>query len=156
MKIKAQNEVTLTLPSLSANEGVARTFAGVFLAQLNPTVEELADVKCAVSEAVTNCIVHGYKGSFGDIHIVMKLLPERVFKVEIKDRGAGIADVSAAMEPLFTTDAENERSGMGFSIMDSFMDTLSVKSTLGKGTKVIMTKKLSPIRRIGKSDVHNH
>lgn len=156
MKTKVQNEITLTLPSLSANEGVARAVAGVFLAQLNPTVEELADVKCAVSEAVTNCIVHGYRNSFGDIHMAMKLLPDRVIRIEIRDRGAGIADIAAAMEPLYTTDAENERSGMGFSIMESFTDTLSVRSTLGKGTKVTMTKKLSPIRRIGKADIHDH
>lgn len=155
MKIKATNEVTITFPSLSANEGMARTFAGVFLAQLNPTVEELADVKCSVSEAVTNCIVHAYRDSFGDIQMTMKLMPDRVFKVEIKDKGHGIPDITAAMEPLFTTDAENERSGMGFSIMESFMDTVTVKSTPGKGTRVVMTKKLSPIRRVRDSGIHN-
>lgn len=147
MKCKAQNEVSITLPSLSANEGTARSFAGIFLSQMNPTVEELADVKCAVSEAVTNCIVHAYKNTLGEIHMTMKQLPDRVFRVEIRDRGVGIPDISAAMEPLFTTDPEDERSGMGFSIMESFMDTLSVRSTPGKGTKLVMTKRLSPIRR---------
>lgn len=147
MKCKAQNEVSITLPSLSANEGTARSFAGIFLSQMNPTVEELADVKCAISEAVTNCIVHAYKNTLGEIHMTMKQLPDRVFRVEIRDRGVGIPDISAAMEPLFTTDPEDERSGMGFSIMESFMDTLSVRSTPGKGTKLVMTKRLSPIRR---------
>ena len=148
MKLKAQNEVSVTFPSLSVNEGMARTFAGVFVSQENPTIEEVADIQCAVSEAVTNCIVHGYKDSFGEIHMTMKLLPDRIFKVEIKDKGVGIADVDAAMEPLFTTDAENERSGMGFSIMESFMDSVTVKSAPGKGCRVVMTKKLSPIRRM--------
>lgn len=148
MKEKALNEMKLTLPSLSANEGIARAVSGIFLSQLNPTLEEIADVKCAVSEAVTNCIVHGYRDSFGDIHISMKILPDRVFKIEIRDKGVGISDIPAAMEPLFTTDAENERSGMGFSIMESFMDSVTVKSSPGKGCKVIMAKKLSPIRHI--------
>jgi len=155
MKIKPLNEITVTFPSLSSNESVARTFAGVFLSQLNPTLEELADVKCAVSEAVTNCIVHGYRNSFGDIHMTMKLLPDRIFKVEIKDKGVGIPNIAAAMEPLFTTDAENERSGMGFSIMESFMDTVTVKSSPGKGCRIIMTKKLSPIRRLKDDLLHN-
>ncbi len=155
MKIKAQNEITLTLPSLSVNESIARTFAGVFLSQINPTVEEISDVKCAVSEAVTNCIVHGYKNSFGDIHITMKIMPDRVIKVEIKDKGAGISDVEEAMTPLFTTGADEERSGMGFSIMESFMDTVTVKSTVGKGTKVVMTKRLTPLCKIRNSGIHN-
>ncbi len=158
MKIKAQNEATVSFPSLSVNEGIARTFAGVFLSQLNPTVEEIADVKCAVSEAVTNAIVHGYKNTFGEIQMSMKILPDRVMRIEIKDKGMGIKDVAEAMTPLFTTGAEEERSGMGFSIMESFMDTLSVKSAIGKGTKVIMTKKLSPIRRVKdtrEAAVHN-
>ena len=155
MKIKPQNEVSVTFPSLSVNEGMARAFAGAFLSQLNPTIEEIADVKCAVSEAVTNCIVHAYKNSFGDIHMTMKLIPDRTFRVEIKDKGTGIPDVAAAMEPLCTTDAEDERSGMGFTIMESFMDSVTVRSTPGKGTRIVMTKKLSPIRRIRDTAVHN-
>lgn len=134
MKCKAQNEVSITLPSLSANEGTARSFAGIFLSQMNPTVEELADVKCAVSEAVTNCIVHAYKNTLGEIHMTMKQLPDRVFRVEIRDRGVGIPDISAAMEPLFTTDPEDERSGMGFSIMESFGHALGSVDA-GQGNK---------------------
>ena len=155
MKIKAENELSVTFPSLSSNEGMARTVAGVFVSQQNPTINELADIKCAVSEAVTNSIVHGYKNSFGEIHMTIKLLPDRTFRIEIKDKGVGIPDVSAAMEPLFTTDAENERSGMGFSIMESFMDSVFVKSSPGKGCRVVMTKKLSPIRHIKNTPVHN-
>ena len=155
MKVKPVNEITLTFPALSVNEGMARTFAGGFLSQLNPTIDEIADVKCAVSEAVTNCIVHAYKNTFGEIHMTMKILADRTFKVEIKDKGCGIADVASAMEPMFTTDAEDERSGMGFTIMDSFMDSVSVKSSPGKGTKVVMTKKLTPIRRVRDIPVHN-
>lgn len=149
MKNKAQNEFSATFPSLSVNEGTARSFAGAFLAQMNPTVEELADVKCAVSEAVTNCIVHAYKGSVGTIHMTMKQLSDRTFRVEIRDKGVGIPDIAAAMEPLFTTDPDDERSGMGFSIMQSFMDTLNVRSSIGKGTKLVMTKKLKPLPRGG-------
>ena len=155
MKIKSENELSVTFPSLSSNEGIARTIAGIFVSQQNPTIDELADIKCAVSEAVTNSIVHGYKNSFGEIHMSIKLLPDRTFRIEIKDKGIGIPDITAAMEPLFTTDAENERSGMGFSIMESFMDSLSVKSSPGKGCRVVMTKKLSPIRRVNNMPLHN-
>lgn len=147
MKRKALNEVSVSFPSLSVNEGTARSFAGVFLSQMNPTVEEMADVKCAVSEAVTNCIVHAYRNTLGEIHMTLKQLPDRVFRVEIRDRGAGIPDIAAAMEPLFTTDPGDERSGMGFSIMESFMDSLTVRSAPGKGTKLVMTKRLSPVQR---------
>lgn len=147
MKKKSQNELSVVFPSLSVNEGVARSLAGIFLSQLNPTVDELADVKCAVSEAVTNAIVHGYRGTVGDIHLTMSVLPERTVRIEVKDRGVGIPDIEAAMEPLFTTDAAGERSGMGFPIMESFMDILTVKSAPDKGCKVTMMKKLSTIRR---------
>ncbi|MBE6708169.1 MAG: anti-sigma F factor [Ruminococcaceae bacterium] len=150
--MKSENELSVTFPSLSSNEGIARAVAGIFVSQQNPTIDELADIKCAVSEAVTNSIVHGYKNSFGDIQMTIKLLPERTFKIEIKDKGIGIPDIAAAMEPLFTTDAENERSGLGFSIMESFMDTVSVRSSPGKGCRVVMVKKLSPIRR---TPIHN-
>ena len=155
MKNKAINEITLDFPAISINESMARTFAGAFLSQLNPTVEEIADVKCAVSEAVTNCIVHAYKNSFGDVHMAMKIMPDRTFKDEIKDKGIGIPDIPAAMEPMFTTDAKDERSGMGFTIMESFMDSVTVKSAPGKGTKIVMIKKLSPIRRARDTAVHN-
>lgn len=152
MKERARplNEMKLVLPSHSMNEGIARAAAAVFLAQMNPTVTELSDIKCAVSEAVTNCIVHGYCNTIGEIFITMRMMENREFRIEIKDRGRGITDVKQAMEPLYTTDAENERSGMGFTIMENFMDKLKVVSTPGTGTRVVMSKKLSPLPRMHK------
>lgn len=137
------NKISLSLPAISVNEGVCRSAVGVFCAQLNPTIEELADIKCAVSEAVTNCIVHAYKSSVGTIYISVTLYEDRTVKIEIRDRGCGIADIERARQPLFTTDPENERSGMGFSVMETFTDRLYVSSTLGKGTKVTLKKRLS-------------
>ena len=142
------NEMRLTFPSLSANEGFARAAAAAFLSQMNPTYEELADIKCSVSEAVTNCIVHGYKNGMGDIFMGMKLYDNRTVKIEIRDKGCGIPDIAEAMKPLFTTDPENERSGMGFTVIENFMDTLKVHSTVGKGTKVTMTKRLTVVSRL--------
>lgn len=139
------NETKIIFPSLSQNEAFARSAASAFSAQLNPTCEELSDIKCAISEAVTNAIVHGYRDTFGDITLIMKTDADRIFYAEVRDRGCGIQDVEEAMRPLFTTDPENERSGMGFTIIENFMDSLRVLSTPGKGTKVIMTKKLSPL-----------
>ncbi len=141
---RAQNEVRLILPSHSLNESYARSAAAAFLAQINPTVTELSDVKCAVSEAVTNCIVHGYKDALGLIYITMRLYENREFRIEIKDKGCGIPDVVEAMQPLYTTDKENERSGMGFTIMENFMDSLKVTSS-ANGTKVVMKKRLAPL-----------
>lgn len=146
--MEVTNELRLTFPSLSANEGFARAAAAAFCAQLNPTYEELADIKCSVSEAVTNCIVHGYRNTMGDIFMNIRLLSDRSVKIEIRDKGCGIPDVAEAMKPLFTTDPENERSGMGFTVIENFMDTLRVSSQVGKGTKVTMTKRLSVISRI--------
>lgn len=137
-----ENEMCLSLPSLSVNEGMARAAVSAFCAQLNPTAVELADVKCAVSEAVTNCIVHAYRDTVGEIRICVKLCEGRLVQIEIKDRGCGIADVKQAREPLFTTDAENERSGMGFTVMESFCDDLRVRSRPGKGTTVTLLKRL--------------
>ena len=142
------NEIKLILPSHSANESFARSAAAVFLTQINPTVTELSDIKCAVSEAVTNCIVHGYADTIGLIYINMRLYENREFRIEIKDKGVGIPDIPEAMQPLFTTDKENERSGMGFTIIENFMDTLKVTSSKGNGTRVIMTKKLAPLPRV--------
>ena len=142
MKAKKINELKFSLPALSVNEGVARAVVGAFCAQLNPTVEEIADLKCAVSEAVTNSIVHGYRDVVGEIRICVKLCEGRLIQVEIKDRGCGIEDVKRAREPLFTTDAENERSGMGFTVMESFCDSVRVHSRVGKGTTVILVKRL--------------
>ena len=137
------NEIKFTMPSLSVNESTARAVVSSFLVQLNPTVEELSDIRTAVSEAVTNSVVHGYRGTKGDIELTVRLLPQREVYIRIKDRGCGINDVEQAMEPLFTTAPEEERSGLGFSVMESFMDKLSVRSKVGKGTTIIMRKKLS-------------
>ncbi len=137
-----RNEIKLELPSNSINEGIARSTASVFISQLDPTFEELADIKCAVSEAVTNCIVHGYRDTRGTVYITIKILDERTVRIEIRDKGCGIEDVKTAMQPLYTTDSEGERSGMGFTVMESFMDKLTVVSRPGHGTKVTMIKKL--------------
>ena len=136
------NEMTLKLPSLSVNEGMARAAVAAFCSQLDPNATEIADIKCAVSEAVTNSIVHGYKDSIGIIYITVKLFEGRLVVVEIRDRGRGIADVKLARQPLFTTDAENERSGMGFTVMESFCDRVRVNSGCKKGTTVILYKSL--------------
>ena len=143
------NEVRCSFPSLSNNEAYARAAAAAFCAQMNPTCEELSDIKCAVSEAVTNAIVHGYRDTVGDVILIMKITDDRVFHIEVRDHGCGIANIQEAMRPLFTTDPENERSGMGFTIIENFMDSLRVVSAPGKGTRVIMSKKLSllPVRR---------
>ena len=145
---KILNYFKTTLYASSVNEGYARVLVSAFAAQLDPTVEEIADIKTAVSEAVTNCIVHAYNGSIGPIIITMKIYDPREFYIEIKDKGQGIPDVCQAMEPLYTTDRENERSGMGFTIMENFMDSLKVTSTLNKGTKICMSKKLAILPRV--------
>lgn len=130
----------LKLPALSANEGMARATVAAFCAQLDPSAIELADIKCAVSEAVTNCIVHAYRHEDGLIYITVSLLEGRVAKIEIRDRGCGIEDVKEARQPLFTTDAAGERSGMGFTVMESFTDRISVTSKPEKGTKIVLYK----------------
>ena len=136
------NKMNLQLPSLSVNEGMARAAVAAFMSQLDPTAIEIADVKCAVSEAVTNCIVHAYKHTQGYIYINVSLLEGRAVKIEIKDRGCGIPDVKLARQPLYTTDRESERSGMGFTVMESFTDKISVKSKSGGGTSVTLYKQL--------------
>ena len=137
---KVINKIQLKLPALSANEGMARATVSAFCAQLDPSAVELADIKCAVSEAVTNCIVHAYKHAEGLIYITVSLLEGRVAKIEIRDRGCGIEDVKEARQPLYTTDAAGERSGMGFTVMESFTDSLAVTSKIGGGTKIVMYK----------------
>lgn len=137
--------MNIKLPAISVNEGVARAIVSAFCAQLNPTIDELADIKCAVSEAVTNCIVHAYRESSGEIYISVKLYDNRKVKIEIKDKGCGISDTELAKTPLYTTDNSGERSGMGFAVMESFMDKLSLSSKVGKFTKVTLTKTLSPL-----------
>lgn len=136
------NEIKFSMPSLSVNEGAARAVVSSFLIQANPTVEELSDIRTAVSEAVTNAVVHAYRGTKGSIELTVRLLKDREIYIRVKDKGCGIADVEKAMEPLFTTAPEDERSGLGFSVMESFMDKLRVKSVPGKGTTVVMRKRL--------------
>ena len=137
------NEIRFRMPSLSVNEAAARSVVSSFLIQADPTVEELSDIRTAVSEAVTNAIVHGYRNRKGDIELTVRLLPKRTVYIRIRDKGCGIADIEQAMEPLFTTAPEEERSGLGFSVMQSFMDRLAVRSAPGKGTTVTMKKRLS-------------
>ena len=148
-KAPAFNQLRCSFPSNSVNEALARSIAASFTAQMNPTCEEVSDIKCAVSEAVTNAIVHGYRDSIGEIVLSLRLDPDRTLTAEIRDRGCGISNVEEAMRPLFTTDPEHERSGMGFTIIENFMDSLRVVSSPGKGTRVIMKKKLSmlPIQK---------
>ena len=140
---KYVNEMKVSLPSHSSNEGLCRTLAAAFVAQFNPTIEELSDVKCAVSEAVTNAIVHGYRYAPGEIHLRFRADEARCIYLEIKDRGCGIEDVKTAMQPLYTTDTSGERSGMGFAVMQTFTDRVSVRSKVGRGTVVAMRKQLS-------------
>ncbi len=136
---KPMNEMKLTFPSRSANEGFARSAVAAFLSQLDPAVDELADLRTAVSEAVTNCIVHAYRDTIGTITIQMRLFADGRVVIKIRDRGCGIADVEQAMEPLFTTGGD-DRSGLGFSVMESFTDRLRVSSKAGRGTVVTMEK----------------
>ncbi|MCL2109870.1 MAG: anti-sigma F factor [Oscillospiraceae bacterium] len=136
------NFLQMKIPSRSQNEGFARAAASAFAAQLDPTVEEINDIKAAVSEAVTNCIVHGYPDSIGVIDITAKIINTDTFYIRIKDKGTGIADIKQAMLPLFTTCAEGERAGLGFAVMESFMDKLRVTSKPGKGTTVAMSKRV--------------
>lgn len=136
---KPKNEVKLQLDSRSVNEGYARVAVSAFAAVLDPTVEEINDIRTAVSEAVTNCIVHAYRNGVGKIYIRVRLFDGGKIEVQIRDRGCGIADVAKAREPLFTT-LGGDRSGLGFSVMESFCDRVRVRSELGKGTTVTLIK----------------
>ena len=113
-----------------------------FVAQLNPCIDELSDIKTAVSEAVTNAIVHGYREKMGNVELIMKIYKDRILSVTVRDRGCGIENIEKAMEPLFTTGVDEERAGIGFTVMESFMDTVKVHSTVGKGTTVTLVKRL--------------
>lgn len=144
-KTELINELKLAFPSYSVNEGGARAMVSAFCASLNPTVDELSDIRCAVSEAVTNSIVHGYRNTIGTIFIMVRLYSDRTVKIEIKDKGCGISDIEQALQPLFTTDPAGERSGMGFTVMENFTDSVVVRSAPGKGTKVTLKKKLSKL-----------
>lgn len=135
------NEFKMTVDSRSVNESFARTAVAAFAAQLDPTLEEINDIKTAVSEAVTNCIVHGYKNSVGKIFITVRIKSESAVLITIKDRGAGIEDIKKAREPLFTTGG-SDRAGLGFSVMESFTDRLTVRSAVGRGTTVTLYKRI--------------
>ncbi|MDO4601684.1 MAG: anti-sigma F factor [Eubacteriales bacterium] len=133
------NEMTIVFESRPVNESLARVAVAAFCTQLNPTLEEVADLKTAVSEAVTNCIIHGYEGEIHKIWVTCRLKGQELF-VDVKDEGVGIPDVKKAMEPLYTTKPEKDRSGMGFTFMEAFMDEISVESKVGEGTVVHMKK----------------
>lgn len=136
-----KDEIKLIIPSRSANEAFARISVAAFVSRFDPTLEEINDIKTAVSEAVTNCIVHAYKDTIGKIYITVSADGENI-KIRIRDYGCGIPDVNKAREPLFTTGGE-ERAGLGFAVMESFTDKLRVRSVVGKGTTVTMQKKLN-------------
>ena len=140
--MKIRNEFKLTVDSKSVNESFCRVVVTAFASALDPTIEEITDLKTAVSEAVTNSIVHGYADTCGKIYITGQLLENDVIKIKIKDKGRGIADVSEAMTPLYTTGG-SDRAGLGFTVMQSFCDRVSVTSSLGIGTTVVLTKKIS-------------
>ena len=141
MKSEFENEMKLEFVSKSSNEAFARITVAAFASQLDPTIEELADIKTAVSEAVTNCIIHAYPNGDGWIKVHSKLFENEIL-IEISDTGEGIENVEEAKEPLYTTKGNLERSGMGFTIMENFMDSLKVESIVGLGTKVTMSKKI--------------
>ena len=149
MKTKASNYITVEFPSRSANEGFARAVVACFAAQMDPTLNELEDIKTAVSEAVTNAIVHAYPDTIGRVQMKGRVCAGNVLELTVRDYGRGIPDVDKARQPMFTTGGE-ERSGMGFTIMESFMDKLTVRSVPGRGTTVVMRKRLAPRVTAGK------
>ena len=140
--MKYLNEMKLQFPSRSANEAFARMAISAFLAQMDPTVEELSDIRTAVSEAVTNCIVHGYPDSVGIVTLEAGIRADNRIVIRIKDKGRGIEDIPQAMEPMFTTCQTGERAGLGFAVMESFTDKMKVRSTPGKGTTVTLEKQI--------------
>ena len=140
--MKMLNQVKITFASRSVNEGFARAALAAFLVQLDPTVPQLADLKTAVSEAVTNCIVHAYPDGIGPITLTAGLYENGLVRITVSDRGIGMEDVPKAMEPMYTTGDPAERAGLGFAVMQSFMDKVRVSSTPGRGTRVTLTKRL--------------
>ncbi len=136
------NYMKIEFPSMSVNESFARAAIGAFAARLDPTLEELGDIKTAVSEAVTNCIVHGYKESIADVYITAAIFPDNRVVIKIRDKGCGIEDIGQAMEPMFTTCKTGERAGLGFAVMQSLCDRVKVVSTPGKGTTVTLSRKI--------------
>ena len=141
--MKITNKFTMTVPACSANEAFTRSTVAAFAAQLDPTLEEISDIKTAVSEAVTNCIVHAYKEGLGKIYISGEITDDGQIRIKIRDKGCGIENLDRAMEPLFST-LGGERAGLGFAVMQSFMDSLRVRSNLNRGTTVTMCKKIKP------------
>lgn len=141
--MKSINQMKVSFKSLSVNEGFARVAVASFISSLDPTTAEIADIKTAVSEAVTNCIVHAYRDTIGVITIHTRIYENRRVVITIKDKGCGIEDIERAIEPLFTTLPDEERSGLGFSVMQSFTDKMRVRSRLGRGTSVVLEKVLS-------------
>lgn len=140
--MKAENSTKIQFDSLSVNEAYARGAVAAFLARYDPTVPQLADIKTAVSEAVTNCIIHAYPDHIGTVWLSVAVYPGREVHIAVQDKGIGIEDIPQAMEPLFTTGNPEERSGLGFAVMQSFMDKVKVTSHPGKGTKVLLIKRL--------------
>jgi len=160
MKKICINRLDFAFSAISENESVARSLVAVALSTLDPTVEELADVRCAVSEAVTNAIVHGYKNGTvregkrgGRVYISVRLYKDRSALIEVRDRGVGIADIARAREPLYTTDESGERSGMGFAVMEAFTDSVRVSSHVGRGTRVTLLKRLSAPKKTEGADM---
>lgn len=145
--MKLLNEMTLTVKSLSTNEGFVRSAIAAFCVEANPTLDEITDIKTAVSEAITNCVVHAYPTSVGDILVKVKLFENKV-DISITDYGLGIDNIDQAREPFFTTKPEQERSGMGFTVMESFMDTFSVEKNRGKGITIRMTKNIGSEQKV--------
>ena len=139
---RIKNQMTVEFPAISENEALARSVAAAFAAQADPTMEELTEIRTAVSEAVSNAVIHGYPEGVGQVIMELSIYEDGVFRIVVEDRGVGIADVTRAREPLFTTGRDGERSGMGFTVMESFTDRLDVQSEPGKGTRVTMIKRL--------------
>lgn len=154
MKSRYDNEMELNFLSKSNNEAFARITVAAFAAQLDPTIEELADIKTAVSEAVTNCIIHGYEDTEGIVKVKATLL-DNVIEIEISDNGKGIEDIELARKPLYTTKGNLERSGMGFTIMESFMDEVEIHSIVGIGTKITMKKKIKKEKKEEENEEEN-
>ncbi len=140
--MKTINEIKITFPAISCNESLARSVISAFTAQLDPSVSEIGEIKTAVSEAVTNCIVHAYRGTTGKIELLARRLEGDILYIKIRDNGCGISDIRQAMTPLYTSAPEEERAGLGFALMEDFMDKVTVRSTEGRGTTVIMKRKI--------------
>ena len=142
--MKIINEMSVELESRSVNEAFARTAVSSFVSQLDPTVAELNEIRTAVSEAVTNCVVHAYRDTIGKIYLNVRRTENNTVIIRIRDKGCGIENIKQAMEPLYTTDPGGERAGLGFAVMQSFSDDVKVRSSLSRGTTITLTKKLSP------------